>query len=56
MGTVVVMTSTVGDLTSGQTYYVRSRYAETLVAATQATKSPSKVVSAGVLPAKTGKH
>lgn len=55
MSTVITMTSTVGDLTSGQTYIVRSREAEKYVAATQATKSTVRGPAANVLPAKTGK-
>lgn len=55
MGQVVTMSSTVGDLTSGQTYYVRSKEAERLVAATQATKGTVRGPASNVLPAKTGK-
>lgn len=54
--TVVVMSSTVGDLTSGQTYIVRARTAERLIAATQATKSAVRGPAANVLPSKTGKR
>jgi hypothetical protein len=42
MSTIVVMSSTVGALTSGQTYRVRSKTAEQLVRNTQATKSALK--------------
>lgn len=38
MGTIVTMSQTVGALTSGSTYFVRSKTAEKLVAASQATK------------------
>ena len=40
MSTLVAMTSTVGALTSGTTYRVRSKNAELLVKAAQATVSP----------------
>lgn len=56
MGNVVTMSQTVGDLQSGQTYYVRSREAERLVANTQATKNGVRGPSINVLPAKTGKR
>jgi hypothetical protein len=56
MGNVVTMTSTVADLTSGQTYYVRSREAELLVAQSKATKLTVSGASINVLPAKTGKR
>lgn len=36
---LVTMTSTVGELTSGQTYRVRAKSAERLVAAAKATKA-----------------
>lgn len=55
MSTVVTMSQTVGNLTNGQTYLVRSRNAELLVAASQATKGGSKGSAGNVLPAKTGK-
>lgn len=55
MSTVVTMSQTVGGLTSGQTYIVRSRNAELLVAASQATKSTVKGSAGNVLPSKTGK-
>lgn len=38
MSAIVTMSSTVGQLTSGQTYRVRSKTAEALVRASQATK------------------
>lgn len=56
MGTVVTMSSTVGDLTSGQTYYVRSREAEKIVANSQGTKGSVRGSASNVLPAKTGKR
>lgn len=43
--TLVVMTSTVGELTSGQTYRVRAKTAERLVTAGTASKSPAKKIS-----------
>lgn len=46
MSTMVTMTSTVGALTSGQTYRVRSKTAELLVAQTKATKSQVRRVAA----------
>ena len=55
MSTVVTMSQTVGGLTSGQTYRVRSRTAEALVAATQATKSTTRGPASNVLPSKEGK-
>jgi hypothetical protein len=42
MSTIVTMTSTVGALTSGQSYRVRSKTAELLVKNSQATKSNTK--------------
>lgn len=56
MGQVVTMTQTVGDLTNAQTFYVRSREAELLVAQSKATKGTVKGAAANVLPAKTGKR
>ena len=56
MGTVITMSSTVGDLTSGQTYFVRSKEAERYKAATQCTLSTVRGPAANVLPAKTGKR
>lgn len=55
MSTIVTMSSTVGDLTSGQTYRVRSREAERLVANTQATKAAVRGPASNVLPSKEGK-
>lgn len=46
MSTLVVMSSTVGDLTSGQTYRVRAKTAEILIKNTQATKSPLRKITA----------
>lgn len=43
---IVVMTSTVGELTSGQTYRVRAKTAESLIAQAKATISPSKRATA----------
>lgn len=51
--TVVTMTSTVNELTSGQTFVVRAREAEALIAQSKATKSVSKPVA--VPTAKVGK-
>ncbi len=45
MSTIVTMSSTVGDLTSGQTYRVRAKTAERLIAASQATKANTKRVA-----------
>lgn len=45
MSTLVAMTSTVGALTSGTTYRVRSRNAELLVKASQATVSPTRKIT-----------
>ncbi len=44
MSTLVAMTSTVGALTSGNTFRVRSKTAELLVKAAQATKSPVRKI------------
>lgn len=52
---IVTMTQTVGELTSGQTYHVRAKNAELLVAAAQATKSGLKPIAANVPVSKTGK-
>lgn len=54
--TVVTMSQTVADLTSGQTYLVRTREAELLVAQSKATKGTVRGSAANVLPAKTGKR
>lgn len=56
MSTVVTMSQTVADLTNGQTYIVRSREAELLVAQSKATKGSVRGPAANVLPAKTGKR
>lgn len=56
MSTIVTMSSTVGDLTNGQTYRVRSREAEKLVANTQATKGTVRGAASNVLPSKEGKR
>lgn len=53
---VVTMSSTVGDLTNGQTYIVRAKEAERLVAQSKATKSGLRGPASNVLPAKTGKR
>lgn len=45
MSTIVTMTSTVGALTSGQSYRVRSKTAELLVATSKATKATTKRVA-----------
>lgn len=55
MSTVITMSQTVGDLTSGQTYVVRSKEAEKYVANSQATKGTVRGANSNVLPAKTGK-
>jgi hypothetical protein len=55
MSTIVTMSQTVGELTSGQTFIVRSREAEKIVANTQGTKSTLRGPAGNVLPAKTGK-
>lgn len=39
---IVTMTSTVGPLVNGQTYRVRAKYAEALVAQSKATKLPTR--------------
>jgi hypothetical protein len=56
MGTVITMSQTVGELTSGQTFYVRSREAEKYVVATQATKGTVRGLAMNVPPSKTGKR
>lgn len=56
MSTIVTMTSTVGDLTSGQTYRVRSREAEKIVANSQGTKGAVRGSGSNVLPSKEGKR
>lgn len=55
MSTVVTMSQTVNDLTSGQTYVLRSKEAELLVAQSKATKGTVRGPASNVLPAKTGK-
>lgn len=55
MSTIVTMSQTVGDLTNGQTYLVRSREAEVLVAQSKATKSTVRGPAGNVPVAKTGK-
>lgn len=54
MSTVITMSQTVNELTSGQVFVVRSREAEALIAASKATKSASKV--SAVPTAKVGKR
>ncbi len=56
MSTIVTMTQTVGDLTNANTYRVKSRYAEGLVAANQATKSALRGAIANISVSKEGKH
>lgn len=46
MSSIVTMTSTVGALISGQTYRVRSKTAELLVKASQATVAATRRVAA----------
>lgn len=53
--TLVTMTSTVGELTSGQTFRVRAKTAEKLVAASQATLAP-KVDKFTITKSKEGKR
>lgn len=53
---IVTMTSTVSDLTSGQTYRVRARTAELLVRNAQATKSPDKKITGANPATKEGKR
>lgn len=55
MSNIVTLSQTVGDLTNGQTFRVRSREADRLVANSQATKSADRGAKGEVLPAKTGK-
>lgn len=55
MSTIVTMTQTVTDLTSGQVYRVRSAEAERLVAQSKATKGIVRGPASNVLPAKEGK-
>lgn len=43
---IVTMTSTVGALISGQTYRIRAKTAELLVATSKATKSDTRRVAA----------
>lgn len=43
--TLVVMSSTVGEFTSGSTYRVRAKTAEALVKAGSATKAPGKKIT-----------
>lgn len=45
MSTIVAMTSTVGELTNGQSYRVRSKTAELLVAQSKATKTVLRRIS-----------
>lgn len=56
MGTVVTMSQTVGDLTNGQTFYVRSREADLMKAQNKCTLGTVRGAAANVLPAKTGKR
>lgn len=56
MSQIVTMTATVGDLTNGQVYRVRSREAELLVAQSKATKSAVRGPASNVLPSKEGKR
>lgn len=53
--TVVTMSSTEGELTSGQTYIVRAKEYERLLAAGHATKASTRGPAANVPPSKTGK-
>lgn len=52
---IVTMSSTVGELTSGQTYQVRAKEGERLIAATQASKASTRGPAANVPPTRTGK-
>lgn len=56
MSNVVTMTSTVADLTNGQTYLVRSKTAESLVANSKATKGTVRGPAMNILPSKVGKR
>ncbi len=47
MSTIVTMSATVGNYTSGSTYRVRSRTAETLVKAAKATIQPERKIKTG---------
>jgi hypothetical protein len=42
---IITMSQTVGELTSGQTYRVRAKTAELLVAQSKATKTNAKKIS-----------
>lgn len=53
--TLVTMTSTVGELTSGQTFRVRAKTAERLVQQSKATLAP-KVVKFTLAATKEGKR
>lgn len=53
--TLVTMTQTVNELTSGQTYRVRAKEAELLVAQSKATKATAKKI-VGVGTSKEGKR
>lgn len=53
---VVTMSQTVGELTSGQTYIVRAKEADLLVAQSKATRGKVRGASGNVLPSKTGKR
>lgn len=55
MSTVVTMSQTVGTLTNGQTYRVRSRNAELMSAASQATKLTVRGPASNVAASKEGK-
>lgn len=53
---IVTMSQTVGELTNGQTYIVRAREADLLIAQSKATRGTTRGASGNVLPAKTGKR
>lgn len=55
MSKIVTMTSTVGDLTSGQTFRVRSKEAERLLAQSKCTVGTVRGAKSGVLSTKEGK-
>lgn len=54
--TLVVMTSTTGELTSGQTFRVRAKEAQNLVAQGKATLSPAKKITVANAQTKEGKR
>jgi len=55
MSSIVTMSSTVGDLTNGQIFRVRSKEAELLIAQSKATKGTVRGPASNVLASKEGK-